>query len=231
MTRNWWQVAFDAASLTTFFVLVLSWLLRLDAPASSWWIIVVGIGVAHVLADFASGIVHWIWDTWGSPDWPVIGRMFVRPFREHHEKPLEITKHDFLELNGASSFATLPLLAAGYEIAGTEGSSALFGSMVLGWTSVMILLTNLCHRWAHDETDRPGKVVRALQRWGILLSHAAHDVHHQPPHTRAYCITHGWLNPILDGIRFFPVLEWAVTLLTRAQPRAVPAPIGKIDPS
>ncbi len=73
--------------------------------------VIVAVLVAHVLADFVSGVAHWAGDTLGTAQTPIIGKHFIRPFRNHHTDPKDITRHDFIETNGNSSIAlSVPLM-------------------------------------------------------------------------------------------------------------------------
>src|SRR5262249_21391026 len=73
-----------------------------------------GIATGFVGADLVSGIVHWVGDTWGTPDWPILGPSLIRPFREHHVDPQAIVRHDFIETNGNSSLGSLILVGSGF---------------------------------------------------------------------------------------------------------------------
>lgn len=58
---------------------------------------------------------------------------------------------------------------------------------------------------------QPPSPVRWLQRRGVLLSPEHLAAHHSSPHDRAYCITTGWMNPLLDSINAWERLERLIT--------------------
>ena len=74
-----------------------------------------------------------------------------------------------------------------------------------------IALTNRFHQWAH--ADRVPGWVATLQRSGLILSPERHSLHLCGAHDRAYCVTTGWLNPLLDAVEFFALLERTIRWL------------------
>jgi len=180
-----------------------------------WWPIPVMLGL--IAADFGSGLVHWAADTWGSETMPVLGKRFVRPFRVHHQNPDDFLARDFIDTNGDVAMVEAPLLALGFALPLTAewGQAAAFFVVALCAGG---LPTNQVHQWAHM-TD-PHRVVKALQRAGLILSRNAHQRHHTAPHVVNYCIATGWCNRALTSIRFFPRMETLVSRLTGWQPRS-----------
>jgi ubiquitin-conjugating enzyme E2 variant len=164
--------------------------------------------------DFLSGCIHWAADTWGSKDWPIVGNHLIGPFREHHVDPKAITQHNFVETNGENCFIAIPFVIGGI-VCLNQGAEN--GSFYLASISLAGLATNQIHKWAHQE-ERP-TLVTFLQNARIILSPRAHGVHHTPPFENDYCITTGWMNPILRHLRFFRILESFITFLTRVPPR------------
>jgi ubiquitin-conjugating enzyme E2 variant len=67
---------------------------------------------------------------------------------------------------------------------------------------------------------RPPLLVRYLQNFGIILSHSAHQRHHDPPWIANYCITTGWCNRPLQAIQFFRRFERLITHVTGLQARS-----------
>ena len=187
-------------------MLITSWQAGLVFAAS----IVAGL----IWADFMSGLVHWMADRYGTVEMPFLGNAFIKPFRIHHIAPEDITMHGFLDTNGNNSIVTLPVLLAAYIFINPAPGN-LFGLFTIGsfvMMCIFVFLTNQTHKWAHMETPPP--VLRFLGKFGLVLTPEHHEKHHTDPYDQHYCITVGWLNPLLDGIKFFPFLERVVKAVT-----------------
>ncbi|PZC78806.1 hypothetical protein B5X24_HaOG217132 [Helicoverpa armigera] len=174
-------------------------------------------------ADFASGVVHWAADTWGAVDLPIIGKNFLRPFREHHIDPTSITRHDFIETNGDNFAITIPVLARivwqllTYE---DESIEAQFHWIAYWYLCcIFVAMTNQIHKWSHTYFGLPMWVVW-LQEWHIVLPRRHHRIHHVAPHETYFCITTGWLNWPLEMLHFWSTLETIIESLTGCKPRA-----------
>ena len=211
----------ETAAIGSFAALAgwLCWGLGTTTPSSQGWIVALAAVTGYVAADLMSGIVHWAFDTWGSPDTPVLGPSFIRPFREHHSDALSITRHDFIETNGNNSIASMPVLIATSFIPLDSGFNR-FGVAFLLALCLAVFATNQFHKWAHAED--PGPIVRWLQRWHLILPREHHRIHHAAPYATHYCITTGWLNPLLHALDVHRRLERFIVAITGAQPRRDP---------
>ncbi len=186
----------------------------LNHPIITIFAIVAGM----ILADLATGIIHWAGDTWGTPTWPIVGNAFIRPFREHHIDQKAITKHDFIETNGSNSIFSLPfvLLALLFTDIYTGPIAATITLIFLS-TALFGFGTNQFHKWSHQ--DNPPKLVQLLQKTRIILPKNHHTIHHTAPFEHHYAITNGWTNPITKKLHFYRALEWIITKTTGAIPR------------
>lgn len=190
--------------------------------AQALWAIPTVAFVAYLGADFVSGFVHFVGDTFGHEEMPWVGPNFIRPFREHHTDPRAITRHDFVETNGNNCIVCIPTaLAVWYFLPASTELWANLAAAFSSWFMIWIFMTNQFHKWSHLE-EVPGWIA-ALQRWRLILEPSHHDVHHTAPFDKYFCITTGWLNPILYKIRFFPVVESTIRWVTRS-PKAAPEP-------
>mmetsp|Transcript_1090 Transcript_1090/g.2320 ORF Transcript_1090/g.2320 Transcript_1090/m.2320 type:complete len:214 (-) Transcript_1090:214-855(-) len=168
-----------------------------------------------LFADFGSGLAHWMLDTWGSLDTPYVGQTFIRSFREHHVFPRAMCGHDVVETNGDNCLVSIFLVLFGLHL--QNSGSTFWGAFWLSMT-FFICITNQIHKWSHEL--KPPMLVKLAQDLHIILPRKHHGAHHKGDHDDYYCITCGWMNPVLSSINFWRHMETAVTFVTGAVPRA-----------
>lgn len=181
----------------------------------------IGLGLlaGYLLADLLSGMVHWLADRYFDPRTPILGPALIAPFREHHADALAMTRHDFFEVSGNNGLATIPLALAVWWLPSPTSFWAQSAAVTLIALGLSIIATNQLHCWAHAP-DAP-RLVRRLQAWRLILPPEHHAIHHRREHDRAYCVTSGWLNPLLDWASFFPRLERGIASVARTTDRTV----------
>jgi hypothetical protein len=210
-----WQFTLEATAVTVFFAyaafyvysLGTNYSARAEISSALWLQLILYALFAYITADFVSGLVHFLADNFGDPETPVFGKLFIYSFREHHVDPKAITRHSFIETNGANCLVSLPGLIYFYYASGPVVDYTFrfyFLFFYLG-----IFMTNQIHKWSH--TDFPPALVAWLQRMHIILPPRHHGVHHTAPFDKYYCITCGWLNAPLNSLHFFQALKRVLT--------------------
>ena len=59
----------------------------------------IGILIAVLLADLITGVFHWWEDTYGDPNWKIIGKLIIVPNINHHRDPMLFTRDNFWNRN------------------------------------------------------------------------------------------------------------------------------------
>uniref|UniRef100_A0A673XK91 Plasmanylethanolamine desaturase 1 n=1 Tax=Salmo trutta TaxID=8032 RepID=A0A673XK91_SALTR len=188
------------------------------------WYILLGIVAGILTADFASGLVHWGADTWGSVELPIFGKAFIRAFREHHIDPTAITRHDFIETNGDNCMLTLiPLAHMAFNFLTFSPAELCHNypwHCYVMALAIFITLTNQIHKWSHTYFGLPGWVV-FLQNCHIILPRKHHRIHHVSPHETYFCITTGQLAELSPReLGFWSKLEDLTQSVTGEKPRS-----------
>lgn len=166
---------------------------------------IVALTAGYIGSDFVSGMVHFLCDTFGSENTPVLGQGFIKAFRVHHSDPTDITRHGFVETNGKNCLISLPVFIFAVLFLNFGDFFQLFVGIFITALTLAVFGTNQFHKWAHTAELKGFPVV--LQKWGVILSKENHNVHHTAPHDKYYCITTGWLNPLLTKIKFFDIIK------------------------
>lgn len=165
---------------------------------------------AWLLADFFSGIVHWAEDRLLTSKSRFQFLESIRLDNDlHHAAPWAMLKCSKFENINTSAAIAWPL------------SLLLFlqGAPTIIWLSVLFVsFGNLVHRYSHTTDVMLPWVVSAMQWTGLFASRDHHNRHHydyqecrlikKEESKVRYCVMTSWLNPILDFIKFFDLLNY-----------------------
>ncbi len=217
-----WFRKVEIFSITSFWLLMAVMVWRVWPHAgTSPWLVLSAVITGFLAADFVSGFVHWLADTWGRTTMPVIGKALLRPFREHHVDPKAMTRHDYVETNGANCMISVPWAVGAacmpYDRGSTWYAWCLFFSIAIASMIFFVMMTNQIHKWAHMD-DCP-RIVKWLQKLHLVLPPEHHQIHHTAPFNCYYSITTGWMNWPLTKLGFYRLLERFGTAVFGAIPR------------
>jgi hypothetical protein len=175
------------------------WRLVVAAELQFFLVLLVTVPLVWLATDLLSGMLHWACDSFGSVNTPLVGNSFIRPFREHHDDPNAMTRHDFIETHGASCFAALPFLLVATLITLDTTITFYIEGFLLS-LAIGGLATNQCHKWAHMDENLIPSIVRKAQRYHLLLPPQHHQIHHTPPYNSHFCMSNGWLNTLFNAV-------------------------------
>ena len=158
-------------------------------------------------ADMLTGLVHWAEDTYGDPNWKFmgIGKHVVWPNLIHHKYPREMIKGTWLDRVWTSVVFIVILTAIVWAFGGlTIEVAAVFWIAVWG---------NEFHCWTHRSPQENGKFITFLQKIYILQAPKQHAKHHFSPYDTNFCVMFSFVNPILQFLRFWKILEGTLSLI------------------
>ncbi|MCC1493197.1 fatty acid desaturase family protein [Cognatishimia sp. F0-27] len=153
----------------------------------------------YLISDLCSGLFHWAEDTLGADDTPIWGPLFAAPNSKHHSEPTAMLKIHWARNNFLPVAASILLVCAFRLFNALTWQIAVFAT-IAGFSQQ-------AHRFSHTLRARLPMTVVLLQRIHVLQDARHHWEHHRPPHLTRYCALTPWLNPVLDRIRFWRVLD------------------------
>ena len=152
-----------------------------------------------LISDLMTGIVHWWEDAYGNPNWKFFGKSVIEPNLRHHKSPREFIKGSYWSRINTSFYLGLVLILL----------CRCFSILNIYSLISIVIAThgNEVHRFSHQTNKENGKLIVFLQRAGILQSRKHHGFHHKAPFACNYCVVTNYVNPVLQFLFFWTIME------------------------
>jgi plasmanylethanolamine desaturase len=173
-------------------------------------------GVASVLlADFLSGLAHWLEDSYFTPDTPLLGSTIGKNVLHHHQPEVFTANAWYVTIRSS--------LVCSLVVAGVLLVSSLLSPI---WCAALglAIFANQIHKWSHVRAAAAPKLIRWLQGARLLQTPAHHALHHGGDKNSRYCVITNAVNLVLDTVGFWRGLEAAIAVVTGARPRTELSP-------
>jgi hypothetical protein len=155
------------------------------------------------LCDFITGFIHWLEDSYWTPETPIIGKWIIVPNWEHHKNGQAFLQKSWWKSCWDSVLISAALVVIAALIHQLNWEILLFASILAN--------ANQIHKWAHiTRYENKPKIIGWLQKTYILQSTRQHGRHHRQPNNSCYCTVTNALNPLLDSIKFWRGLEYVI---------------------
>jgi hypothetical protein len=210
----WLAIGLNLSSIVAF----IAWCLVHARDVRPTWLMLSAAAVVGVpCADFFSGVIHWATDSWlKAKTFDRLGAIA----EEHHTHPSHLLDYGFRDYTAYMSLPTFLLfgpMCAVTTLALPPSGGLYFFVLVSIEVCALTFFGTYFHKLGHVRSR--SRIVRLLQRAGCLITPREHALHHRGDHGTHYCVVTGWMNPVLDRIRFFRRLEKLVFIVTGAAPR------------
>lgn len=164
-----------------------------------------------LLADFISGVLHWLEDTYCTSGFPLIGKLVCEPNILHHIEPQAMLTGGFWSRN----YIQFGLALVIYGVLAICG----YGAWPVAFTLVVLSLSNEIHALNH--TTKTNWLGSFLKDTGLIQSQRQHNKHHKYPYDRYYCVITSAVNPCLELVNFWRCLEYLLSLIGIQQKRKI----------
>ena len=168
---------------------------------------------AWFFADFVTGVLHWVQDQYLTSNTKIsILRSIAKDNDLHHTKPNAMANNTLWKSTETSIVPAATL----YGVCLVTSAPLLF------WIGITFgIFANVIHSFNHKADFKVPVFAKVMRKTGLFQSKKHHAIHHfsngkvisKEDTTVRYCVMTDYLNPTLDFIRFFPILERIISIL------------------